>query len=240
MFFFIIVDVIKKEDEESELSIENLNSTVLIEKMKDFSKPDEIIESDNSGNKLIDEEPKKIFVKKTAIKGKSKLSKDVKEDVRILRGRTRASSVDRQPIYTTLEKKTVGKSRKRRVDKDVSPDASGISKPIISNKVTKRNRRAASVDILSTEISKTSEGTIVVTKVTQQTNKKNVKDIELKSPETSEHKEFDNKSKKKNKKNDEKKLLLTQEITADSPDMLPQETKPKRNVKKDQSDVRKN
>jgi hypothetical protein len=207
--------------------------------MKDFSNPAEIIESDNSGNQLMEEEPKKISVKKTAIKGKSKLSKDVKEDVRILRGRTRASSVDRQPIFTTLEKKTVGKSRKRRVDKDISPDASDMSKPIVSNKVTKRNRRAASVDILSTEISKTSEDTIV-TKDRQQTNKKNVvKEIESKSPDTSEHKEFDNKSKKKIKKNDEKKQLLTQENNANSHDALPQETKPKRNAKKDQIDVRK-
>lgn len=178
----------------------------------------------------------KVFVKKT--KGKSKLPKDALEDNKILRGRTRSSSVDRKPIYTTLEKKeTVGKtSRKRRVDKDVSPDTSSK----ITNKTTKRNRRACSVDILSSKISKSLEGTIVVTEGTQQINKKkNVKGIESILPEASQKKVLITKSKKKMKKNEKEPLLITQEIKTDSPDMLQEENK-LGGSEKEQIDVRKN
>lgn len=181
---------------------------------------------ENTGSEKFDI---KVFVKKT--KGKSKLPKDTLEDNKILRGRTRSSSVDRKPIYTTLEKKeTVGKtSRKRRVDKDVSPDTSSK----ITNKTTKRNRRACSVDILSSKISKSLEGTIVVTEGTQQINKK--KNV----PEASQRKVLITKSKKKMKKNEKEPLLITQEIKTDSPDMLQEENK-LGGSEKEQIDVRKN
>lgn len=216
-----------------------MNSTVIVENISDFSKPTETSELEKP-DQLIDEQHN-IPAKRAAIKGKSKLPKETKEDVKVIRGRTRAASVDRKPIYTVIEKKTEVKSRKRAVGKDVSPvDVSDESKSTISNKTIKRNRlaRASSVDVLSTEISKTTESTIVVTEGTKQINKKKkIKEIESKSQEL---KVLNTKPKKKNKQYDEKEEpVLTQKTSVDLPEILPQETKSKRGVKKDQINVRK-
>ncbi|XP_050543242.1 ABC transporter F family member 4-like isoform X2 [Daktulosphaira vitifoliae] len=126
----------------SEVEKRNLDVTVVIEKMPEsgvsVSLP--IVES----VEMEPENVKKVVQKKT-VKSKSKLkTKQLEEEEsKPKKGRKRAVSEDRTIIYP--EQKAI-KSRKKAPSKDVNDTSSDVISPI------KRGRRAASVDILSSDI----------------------------------------------------------------------------------------
>lgn len=114
--------------------------TVILNKIPNIVLKDIDTESD-----LEDEETDKKLTQKKLTKGKSKSKKETTDtNLKVPKSKERASSEDRQ---TEVVVKVVGsKNRKRPVDKDSDPKS--IS-PV--NEPTKRNRRAASVDVLPSE-----------------------------------------------------------------------------------------
>ncbi|CAH1738200.1 enolase-phosphatase E1-like [Aphis gossypii] len=145
-------DVIQRDEIDVKTSItENntdMNVTVVLEEIPDFQQ--KATESESELDVVIDEVEsikKPVQKKKTKSKLKSK-KQTVEEDSRAVRTRKRAVSEDRQTLK--VEEKVISKSRKRPVDKNLPESQKSVS-PL--NELPKRNRRAASVDIITSEIS---------------------------------------------------------------------------------------
>lgn len=145
-------DVIQKDEIDVQTSItENntdMNVTVVLEEIPDFQQ--KATESESELDVVIDEvESIKKPVQKKNTKSKLKSKKQtVEEDSRAVKTRKRAVSEDRQTLK--VEEKVVSKSRKRPVDKNLPESLKPVS-PL--NELPKRNRRAASVDIITSETS---------------------------------------------------------------------------------------
>ncbi|KAF0761975.1 enolase-phosphatase E1-like, partial [Aphis craccivora] len=141
-------EVIQKDEIDVKTSIiennTNMNVTVVLEEIPDFEQ--KATESESELDVVIDEvESIKKPVQKKNTKSKLKSKKQtVEEDSRAVRTRKRAVSEDRQTLK--VEEKIVSKSRKRPVDKNLPESLKPVS-PL--NELPKRNRRAASVDIIS-------------------------------------------------------------------------------------------
>lgn len=124
-----------------------MNVTILLENL-----PNSIVGiSDESKSEpevveVKDEKPNKKPLQKKMLKEKSKLKKQIPEDSKGKKNKTRASSVENQRIK--IEEKAVGsKNRKRPIERgDILEPSKSIS-PI--NEQPKRNRRACSVDTSS-------------------------------------------------------------------------------------------
>lgn len=173
----------------------NLNVTILLENL-----PDSIVGISNESKsepELIkdkDEKLNKRPVQKKMPKEKSKLKKQILEDTKGKKNKTRASSAENQRIK--VEEKAVGsKNRKRPIERGdimiIEPSKS-IS-PI--NDQPKRNRRACSVDTTSSQ-------TTISVQRSKQINKDNV---EIKA-EVEIEDEVPKKTKKRVKKEEPSKL----------------------------------
>lgn len=121
----------------------------------------------SSNEETLDEKPVK---KKKAVKEKpQKITKMVNEGAKKKNTKRRSASVDRLELVEKAIEKAVSKSRKRTTDKEV-PTMPVCDQPL------KRNRRAASIDILSSESS---------LPVTKKTRKGSATDkVEVNKPKT--------------------------------------------------------
>lgn len=143
-------NVIQKDEKDVEIPISennaNMNVTVILEEIPDFKQKVTELETESD---LVEDEAESIKkpVQKKVSKTKLKSKKQtVEEDSKTLKTRKRAASEDRQVVK--VEEKVVSKSRKRPVDKILPESLKPVSP---SNELPKRNRRAASVDILTYE-----------------------------------------------------------------------------------------
>jgi len=235
---------------------ENMNVTVILEEIPDF-KP-KVTDLESESDLAVDEaESIKKPVQKKVTKTKLKPKKQTVEDTKVVRTRKRAASEDRQVLK--VEEKVVSKSRKRPVDKNLPESLKPVS-PL--NELPKRNRRAASVDILTSETSsfpsdkvpkkkvnsKSSKAAIAVTeddalkKQKKGTKKEDQpKIMEIKDDET-KNVEKNSKGKKNTKKgsNEEKENVVTTEQNDVEAALNSNEEKPKskRGIKKVKIDVR--
>jgi len=233
----------------------NMNVTVVLDEIPDF-KP-KVTDLESESDLAVDEaESVKKPVQKKVTKTKLKAKKQTVEDTKVVRTRKRAASEDRQVLK--VEEKVVSKSRKRPVDKNL-PESLKVS-PL--NELPKRNRRAASVDILASETSsfpsdkvpkkkvnsKSSKAAIVVTeddalkKQKKGTKKEDQpKIMEIKDDET-KIVEKNSKGKKNTKKvsNEEKENVVTTDQNDVEPALnsIQEKPKSKRGIKKVKIDVR--
>lgn len=224
-----------------------MNVTILLENL-----PNSIVGiSDESKSEpevveVKDEKLNKKPLQKKMPKEKSKLKKQISEDSKGKKNKTRASSVENQRIK--IEEKAVGsKNRKRPIERgDIIEPSKSIS-PI--NEQPKRNRRACSVDTSS------SHATITVQR-SKQINKDNVEieaEVEVedevpkkfkkrvKKEEGSSKLPEKNLKTKKNKKKiitTEKESSPTQEQNIELLSAIQEKPRSKKGTKKEQINVR--
>jgi len=194
-----------------------MNVTVVLENKPDFfvkktesSELKQVIDEDESGGKK--DIPKKIAktkpkTKKPTLDEDSNGKRNVNEDCQTIK----------------VKEKVVGRSRKRPVDKDESKLSKSVS-PI--NEPLKRNRRAASVDILSCGDTKKNLKAVVTQEEIPKKNRKGVK------------KEQNDVEKNIKTKKITKKMTVGEKDDAESNDILQGKPKPKKGVKKEPIDVR--
>lgn len=140
-------NVISKDEENYEKNNTEINNvTVVMEEIPSFnSKVEEFKLEIDDEEELVKKPP----VQKKVTKTKSKSKKQsVEEDSKTVKTRKRAASEDRQILK--VEEKVVSKSRKRPIDKSSQLSPKLVSPP---NQQPKRNQRAASVDVLTSETS---------------------------------------------------------------------------------------
>lgn len=222
--------------------LQNMSETsVVLEKMPDMIT--EIVEETEN----INEEPTTDFKqsqKKVIKVKKPKVKKDDEETSKTSKIKKRAASEDRTMIKA--EANIVVKSRKRTVDKEPKSTS-----PI--NDLPKRNRRALSVDYLSSEVStsqipkKNRKGTTIVNedgapkKSKKITKKEQSNGIEKKVDELKVVEKI-TKGKKNGKKipneDNDNLLKLEENENEELPGVLQEKPKPKRGVKKEEIDVR--
>jgi len=231
----------------------NMNVTVVLEEIPDF-KP-KVIDLESESDLAVDEaESIKKPVQKKVTKAKPKSKKQTVEDTKVVRTRKRAASEDRQVLK--VEEKVVSKSRKRPVDKNLPESLKPVS-PL--NELPKRNRRAASVDILTSETSsfptdkvpkkkvnsKSSKAAIVVTeddalkkqkKVTKKEDQPKI--MEIKDDEA-KIVEKNSKGKKNTKKEGKENVVIIDQIDIEAAlNSVQEKPKSKRGIKKVKIDVR--
>lgn len=192
----------------------NMNITVVLEEIPDF-KP-KVTDLESESDLAIDEtESIKKPVQKKVTKTKLKSKKQTVEDTKVVRTRKRAASEERQVLK--VEEKVVSKSRKRPVDKNL-PESLKPASPL--NELPKRNRRAASVDILTSETSSFPSDKVTKKKINSKSSKAAIavtEDDALK------------KQKKGTKKEDQPKIM---EIKDDETKIVEKNSKGKKNTKK--------
>lgn len=255
-------DIIQKDeiDVKTPVSENNtdMNATVILEQIPDFQQKATEIESELDVV-VIEEETIKKPVQKKITKSKLKSKKQtLEEDSKAVRTRKRAASEDRQVLK--VEEKVVSKSRKRPVDKNLPESLKPVSP---SNELPKRNRRAASVDIITSETSsypldkvpkknkvasKSTKAAVVVTEddVLKKQKKGTKKEDQPKIIETKDDEIKNLEKTSKGKKNTKKVLIEEKEnvvITEQNDDELvvngiQEKPKSKRGVKKVKTDVR--
>lgn len=205
-------DVIEPASEDNK----NMNVTVVLEEIPDF-KP-KVIDLESESDLVVDEtEFIKKPVQKKVTKTKLKSKKQTVEDTKVVRTRKRAASEDRQVSKVEVEGKVVSKNRKRPVDKNLPESQKPVS-PL--NELPKRNRRAASVDILTSETSGFPSDKVPKKKVNSKSSKAAItvtEDDALK------------KQKKGAKKEDQPKIM---EIKDDETKIVEKNSKVKKNTKK--------
>ncbi|XP_025204452.1 transcriptional regulator ATRX homolog [Melanaphis sacchari] len=208
-------DEIDVKTSNSEINMD-MNATVVLERIPDFQQQ-EATEVESELDLVVnEEEPIKKPVQKKISKSKLKSKKQTaEEDSRAVRTRKRAASEDRQALKA--EEKVVSKSRKRPVDKNLPESLKPVS-PL--NELPKRNRRAASVDIITSESS--SHPLDKVSKKNKVTNKSTKAAIVV-----TEDDEL--KKQKKGTKKDQPKIM---EIKDDETKILEKNSKGKKNTKK--------
>lgn len=220
-----------------------MNVTILLENL-----PNSIVGISNESKsepELVEDKDKKLNkrpIQKKMPKEKSKLKKQILEDSKEKKNKTRASSVENQRIK--VEEKAVGsKNRKRPIEKGDIIEPSKLISPI--NDQPKRNRRACSVDTSSSHV------TISVQR-SKQINKDNVEieaevEVEDEVPKTKKRvkKEESSKLKKNNLKIKNKKMITTKkenlpalEQNIESLSAIQEKPRSKKGTKKEPINVR--
>lgn len=197
-----------------------MNETVVLDPLPKciINNVQSTLDSDSEAVQNEEVPDRKLVEKKRVTKAKPKLKKQT----------NKRSSSEENIVTKEIAKAVVSKSRKRPIDKD------GLaSKPSTSptSELPKRNRRAGSVDTLSSKVSKTQKDT--VGSVEEVKNKKGVKKDQQNVPDKI------TKPKKTTKKvlNEEKEKSSTQQ-NIDEQNNLPGKPKSKRVAKKDKVEVR--
>lgn len=191
----------------------NMNVTTVLDKIPDF-KP-KVTESESELDLPVDEaEFIEKLPQKKVTKTKLKSKKITVEDTKLVKTRKRAASEDRQ--VSKVVEKVISKSRKRPVDKNLPESLKSVS-PL--NELPKRNRRAASVDILTSEISSFSSDKVPKKKVNSK----------VKAAVVETEDDTLKKQKKGTKKEDQPKIMETKD---DETKIIEKNSKAKKNTKK--------